>query len=114
MGFTPKLTHGIISSLTGYEDDPAAYQVEVPVQPGNSGGPLFDENGYLVGIIKAKHAQADIATYAVKAHRLYDIIEYLNGRGISIPLKQASITKGKTLTSHYKTLKNFTFLIKVD
>jgi S1-C subfamily serine protease len=38
MGRTPKLTEGIISSVNGFMDDPASYQVSVPIQPGNSGG----------------------------------------------------------------------------
>jgi hypothetical protein len=37
-GFNPKLTDGIISSLTGLRDDPDDIQITTPVQPGNSGG----------------------------------------------------------------------------
>ena len=36
-GFSPKVTRGEISSLNGIGDDPRAWQVSVPVQPGNSG-----------------------------------------------------------------------------
>ena len=41
-GMNPKLTKGSINSLTGLKDDLRLYQVSVPVQPGNSGGPLLD------------------------------------------------------------------------
>jgi S1-C subfamily serine protease len=51
MGRTPKLSDGIISSLTGYRDDPDSYQVSVPVQPGNSGGPLLNMDGEVVGVV---------------------------------------------------------------
>lgn len=50
-GFDPKLTKGEISSQTGFQDDPRQWQISVPIQPGNSGGPLCDENGNLIGII---------------------------------------------------------------
>jgi S1-C subfamily serine protease len=53
-GVEPKLTKGEISSLTGLQDDPRAFQVSAAVQPGNSGGPLVDEYGNVVGIIAAR------------------------------------------------------------
>src|SRR5208282_2594685 len=53
-GIAPKYTDGKISSLAGMMDDPTEYQISVPVQPGNSGGPLCDANGQVVGIVVAR------------------------------------------------------------
>jgi S1-C subfamily serine protease len=53
-GTQPKFTDGKISSLTGLMDDPAEYQISVPVQPGNSGGPLVDLRGCVQGVIVAR------------------------------------------------------------
>ena len=53
-GFSPKVTKGEISSLNGIGDDPRSWQISTPVQPGNSGGPLLDENGNLIGVVEAK------------------------------------------------------------
>ena len=50
-GLSPKLTKGAINSLAGVRDDPRHFQVSVPIQPGNSGGPLVDKNGNVVGVI---------------------------------------------------------------
>ncbi len=52
-GISPKLTKGEINSLTGFQDDIRLYQISVAVHPGNSGGPLLDMNGNVVGIIVA-------------------------------------------------------------
>lgn len=52
-GKSAKFTKGTISSLTGFQDDLRLYQISVPVQPGNSGGALVDENGNILGIIVA-------------------------------------------------------------
>lgn len=52
-GFDPKLTKGEISSEAGFQDDPREWQISVPIQPGNSGGPLCDENGNLIGIVES-------------------------------------------------------------
>lgn len=53
-GTEPKYTDGKISSLAGLRDDPLEYQVSVPVQPGNSGGPLVDQVGNVCGVIVAR------------------------------------------------------------
>ena len=52
-GVNPKLTNGTINSLTGFKDDLRLYQISIPVQPGNSGGPLLDGNGNIYGVIVA-------------------------------------------------------------
>lgn len=51
MGRSPKLFTGVISSVNGLHDDPASYQTTVPIQPGNSGGPLLNMNGEVVGLV---------------------------------------------------------------
>lgn len=52
-GVNPKFTEGSISSLTGLQDSDSRFQISVPIQPGNSGGPLVDESGSLFGVIVA-------------------------------------------------------------
>jgi TPR repeat protein len=83
-GFSPKVTRGEISSLNGVGDDPRSWQISVPVQPGNSGGPLLDENGDLVGIVESKlgieaaKATNDIPQnvgYAVKSAYVLPLLE---------------------------------------
>lgn len=53
LGNEVKLTNGIVSSKSGYRGDVSTYQISAPVQPGNSGGPLFDSKGNVVGIVNA-------------------------------------------------------------
>jgi S1-C subfamily serine protease len=53
-GFSPKVTKGEISALNGAQDDPRMWQISVPVQTGNSGGPLLDADGELVGVVVSK------------------------------------------------------------
>ncbi len=77
-GFSPKVTKGVISGLNGIKDDISQYQIDAAVQPGNSGGPLADENGNIVGVIVGKlndsyliknHGSiAQNVNYAIKKH----------------------------------------------
>jgi hypothetical protein len=45
---------GNVSALAGVADDTRYLQISAPVQPGNSGGPLLDASGHLVGIVTSK------------------------------------------------------------
>jgi hypothetical protein len=49
-----KITTGNISALLGIADDTRYLQISVPVQPGNSGGPLVDRAGAVLGVTSAK------------------------------------------------------------
>jgi S1-C subfamily serine protease len=84
MGDEVKLTNGIISSKTGFQGDITSYQISAPVQPGNSGGPLLNSNGEIVGIVSAKHTQAENASYAVKISYLKSLLSVVDDE-ISIP-----------------------------
>ncbi len=86
-GLEPKYTDGKISSLSGLQDDPCQYQISVPVQPGNSGGPLCDTNGAVIGIIVARlsdmallHSSGSLpqnVNYAVKARQALKLLRRL-------------------------------------
>lgn len=51
MGVAPKFTDGTVSSLAGELDDPRYFQVNAAIQPGNSGGPLVNSRGGVVGVL---------------------------------------------------------------
>jgi hypothetical protein len=50
----PTLTTGDISALAGLRDNPLHFQISAPVQPGNSGGPLLDAQGHVIGVVVSK------------------------------------------------------------
>ena len=84
-GFEPKLTKGDVNSTTGLKDDPRMFQISVPVQPGNSGGPLLNERGAVIGIITAQLNSLNAlvtsgslpqnVNYALKVNYLKPLIE---------------------------------------
>ena len=56
LGTEPKFTEGAISALSGVRGDSTYMQISTPIQPGNSGGPLVNDRGEVVGIIAATAA----------------------------------------------------------
>lgn len=86
-GLEAKVTNGLISSLTGVLNDPNFFQISVPIQPGNSGGPLVSRDGVVVGVISSKlainpsldtsHVQPENVNYAVKSSCLRDLLRTL-------------------------------------
>ncbi len=111
MGDEIKLTNGIISSKTGFQGDITSYQVSAPVQPGNSGGPLFDSNGNVIGIINAKLTIAENAAYAIKASYLMNLIDLLNTQP---KLPTYNSLKGKSLAEQVQLIKKFVYIIETE
>jgi len=52
-GQSQKASFGRVNSLSGIQDDIRFIQIDAPIQPGNSGGPLLDKNGNVVGVVTA-------------------------------------------------------------
>ena len=48
------ITNGTISRLSGLKGDTGQVQISAPVQPGNSGGPLLDSAGNVIGVVSGK------------------------------------------------------------
>ena len=56
------VTTGAINALAGYRNDRSEMQISAPTQPGNSGGPVLDSSGNLVGVVVARLEAANLRT----------------------------------------------------
>lgn len=101
-----KMTKGKISSSTSYKGSESLYQISASLQPGNSGGPLFNKDGAVIGIICAKHSNTENVNYAVKVSYLYSLV---NASDLGI-----NIGKDKIYTSKLKVkeVRDFVYLIE--
>jgi len=112
MGKEIKVTDGMISSKTGFDGNITTYQITAPIQGGNSGGPLFDEKGNLIGI-NSSGIRKDLASnvaYSIKTSYVLNLIDILPK---SIELPSNTKLESLPLTEQIKEISKYVVLIKV-
>jgi serine protease Do len=101
---------GSLSSLSGFESDSASCQVSVPVNPGNSGSPLFNDKGQLIGMVSGKQIESEAASFALKAEFIQQLIK---NDSLEIRLGSKHVLKGLPRTVQLDKLKDIVFSVKV-
>lgn len=112
MGKEIKVTDGIISSKSGFNGDITTYQITAPIQGGNSGGPLFDEEANLIGINSSgiRKDIADNVAYSIKTSYVSNLLDVLPK---SIELPSSTKLKSLPLTEQIKEISKYVVLVKV-
>jgi len=113
MGTDIKFTDGRISSKTGFRGNISTYQSTAPIQPGNSGGPLFDFKGNLLGINSSGLSKeiVDNVSYTIKTSYLKSLLNVLPKK-ITLPTKNS--LEGLSYTEKIKILTKYVALIKIE
>ncbi len=120
LGKSAKLSTGVVNSIMGILDDPTLIQISNPIQPGNSGGALFNSNGDVIGIVIASlnakyfYESADIipqnVNFAIKVDYLKNLISMLpDGEDI---LNKKSQISNLPLETQFEKIKPFVVNIK--
>ncbi|OKS87180.1 S1 family peptidase [Mucilaginibacter polytrichastri] len=106
---------GYLSSSTGFHDDTTAYQVSIPVNPGNSGAPLLDNKGNIIGIISGKQSLMEGAAFAVKSEYLLKAIKNMpvDSANKKIVLNSKNTLASLTRAQQIKKVQNYVYQIKV-
>jgi serine protease Do len=106
---------GYVSAKSGNGGDSTAYQLTVSANPGNSGGPVINKNGEIIGIITAKDSKADGVVYAAKSKNIYKLIDQLQkvdttaNQNIKTP--SGTALKGLDRTQQVKKMEEFVFMV---
>ena len=112
MGKEIKVTDGMISSKSGFDGNITTYQITAPIQGGNSGGPLFDEEANLIGINSSgiRKDIADNVAYSIKTSYVSNLLDVLPK---SIELPSSTRLKSLPLTEQIKEISKYVVLVKV-
>ena len=106
---------GSLSARSGFEGDTAFYQVSIPVNPGNSGGPLLDERGNLIGVVSGRQNDAQSAAFATKSSYLVRLVDSLAAAKPASPyhLPHYGQLAGTGRPQQLKKLQDYVFVVKV-
>jgi len=104
---------GYLSAKSGNDGDSTAYQLTVSVNPGNSGGPVLNKNGEVIGIITSKQKNADGVVYAAKSLNIYKLLEAIKKDNDTTNIKVPNNTglKGLDRTAQVKKMEEFVYMV---
>ena len=113
---TIKVTGGMVSAVKGMGDDSGQFQMDAAVQPGSSGGPIYDENGNIVGVVVAQLNKLKVAkaigsmpenvNFGIKAST---VRQFMTSAGL--PTKWSIRTERQSTKELAKIAKNQTVMV---
>jgi len=108
---------GYLSSRSGHNGDSLSCQIAVPANPGNSGGPVFNQAGEVIGILSSKEIAAEGVVFAVQSKYIYKAIEEIkkgNAEYNNVKISSRSSMVGYNRKQQVQKIENFVFMVKGD
>lgn len=107
---------GYLSAKTGFNGDTLSCQISVDANPGNSGGPVFNKDGEVIGILSARELQAQGAVFAIQSKYIYQAVDELKKNSIyrNVKLAGKSNVSGLDKKQQVKKIQDYIFIVKGD
>ena len=107
---------GYLSAKTGFNGDTLSCQISIPANPGNSGGPVMNKQGEVIGILSTREAAAEGVVFALQARHIYKALNELKKdtsyQRTRLPHK--SSLNGLERTQQVKKVEDYVFMVKVN
>jgi serine protease Do len=105
---------GYLSAKTGYRGDTLTCQIAVAANPGNSGGPVLDKNGEVIGVLSNRQLQAQGAVFAIRSKNIFMVLDEMKSDSslAAIHLTQTSSVKNLDRLQQIKKIQEFIYLVK--
>jgi S1-C subfamily serine protease len=106
---------GYLSAMTGFKGDTMSSQITISANPGNSGGPVLNKNGEVIGMLNARQTTAEGVVFAVKSQHIFRSID--DFRKIdsieNIKLSTNSNIRGMERVQQVKKIEECVYMVKV-
>jgi len=110
-------SEGYLSAKTGFNGDTLSCQLGIAANPGNSGGPVFNHDGEVIGILSTKEAEAEGVAFAIQSKYLFNVIEELKKNDTAyqkVKLPAKSSLNSMNRQQQVKKIEDFVYMIKVN
>jgi serine protease Do len=108
---------GYLSSLTGFNGDTLSCQIEIAANHGNSGSPIMNKNGEVVGILNARQNSTEGFTFAIQGKYIYKALDELRKSDTNyqrVKLNSKSAIAGMERTEQVNKVEDYIYMVKVD
>lgn len=106
---------GYMSAKTGFNGDTISCQIALSANPGNSGGPVFNHNGDVIGILSTAQPAAQGVVFAINSRNVYQAIEDLKKEDttyLKVKAPTTSNVKGMDRVQQIKQIQDCVFMVK--
>lgn len=107
---------GYLAAKTGFNGDTLTCQIAIAANPGNSGGPILNHNGEVIGILSTRQTTAEGVVFATQSRYIFDALKELQKdasyKNIKIPA--ATTIKNLDRVQQVKKIADYVYLVKVS
>ena len=105
---------GYLSAKTGFNGDTLTCQISISANPGNSGGPVINKDGEIIGILSTRQTSAEGVVFAIKSKNIFRALDKLkkDSAGLHIKLPSVSTIKNTDRTQQVKKIEDCVFMVK--
>jgi serine protease Do len=112
---------GYLSSATGFEEDTTAFQLTIAANPGNSGTPVFNNDGEVIGIVNSSQHNAQGMVFAVRSKNIFRTVDSIKADSslqridsnlVHLRVPQTSGLKGMDRLHQIKRIEDYIFIVK--
>jgi serine protease Do len=106
---------GYLSASSGLEGDTLSYQISISANPGNSGGPVINRKGEVIGILNARQVRAEGVVFAIRSRNIHKLVEEMKANDIERELKlsTSSQLKGLDRVEQVRRIQDCIYMVKV-
>jgi serine protease Do len=108
---------GYVSAESGYNGDTLACQIAIPANRGNSGSPIINKYGEVIGVISSKQNTAEGAVFAIRSKYIYEALDDMQKKDTSfrsIKISSTSNLKEKDRVQQVEKISDFVYMVKVN